>query len=237
MGPRLRQVVVVAAELEPVVAQLRRGLGLGVPFADPGVAIFGLRNAVMPIGDCFVEVVSPTTDGTAAGRHLQRHGGDGGYMLMFDVPDLDGARARAAGLGVRTVWEIDLPEISGTHLHPADMGGTIVSIDQPRPPGSWRWAGPLWTGSAGPPGPGRLAGATVTVEDPEAAAKRWAQILGVAVATQGGRPAVVLDGGWVAFAPAAEGAGERLVEVALEAAAQGDAPVVGGLRFALQGRC
>ena len=142
MGPRLRQGVLAAAQLEPAVERLRTELGLGEPFADPGVAVFGLRNAVMAVGDCFLEVISPTEPDTAAGRFLARRGEDGGYMLIFDVPDIGAARRRAADLGVRTVWEIDLPDISGTHLHPSDMGGAIVSIDQPRPAGSWHWAGP-----------------------------------------------------------------------------------------------
>ena len=119
----------MAAELEPAAAALRAELGLGEPFRDPGVAEFGLVNAVFAIGDCFLEVVSPTRAGTAGGRYLERHGGDGGYMVIFDLEDLESARGRAAELGVRVVWRIDLPDISGTHLHPADMRGAIVSID------------------------------------------------------------------------------------------------------------
>ena len=39
-----------------------------VAFRDPGVAAFGLQNAVMPIGRTFLEVVSPVQEGTTAGR-------------------------------------------------------------------------------------------------------------------------------------------------------------------------
>src|SRR6185312_2950964 len=92
---RLRQAVLVAGELEPVVAMLQRELGLEEPFRDPGVGEFGLANAVFAIGDCFLEVVSPTVPGTAAGRQLERAGGDGGYMVLFDLEDLEGARERA----------------------------------------------------------------------------------------------------------------------------------------------
>ena len=71
---RLRQVALVAREIEPAVEALRSVLGLGDPFRDPGVAEFGLRNAVMPLGDDFLEVVSPVQPGTSAGRWLERHG-------------------------------------------------------------------------------------------------------------------------------------------------------------------
>ncbi len=85
---------------------------------------FGLQNAVFTAGDTFVEVVSPVREGTTAGRYLERRGGDTGYMAIFQV--------------------------AGTHLRPRDVPGAIVSIDWADPPGSWRWAGPAWTGAAAP---------------------------------------------------------------------------------------
>src|ERR1019366_3725502 len=95
---RLRQAVLAARDLEPAADALRSALGLGQPFRDPGVAEFGLANVVFAIGDCFLEVISPTRDSTAAGRWLQRHGGGGGYMAIFDLEDLAAARERAAAL-------------------------------------------------------------------------------------------------------------------------------------------
>jgi hypothetical protein len=175
---RLRQVVLAARELDPVAAQLRETLGLGEPFADPGVAAFGLRNAVFALGENFVEVISPAAEDTAAGRWLDRHRGDGGYMLIFQLDDLDAARARVADMGIRVVWSVDLPDISGTHLHPADMRGAIVSLDRADPPESWRWGGPDWDGKAGTGAPGEIRGVTVAVPDPDATAARWAQVLG-----------------------------------------------------------
>jgi predicted enzyme related to lactoylglutathione lyase len=205
----------VARELEPVAGELRAALRLQEPFRDPGVGEFGLTNAVFALGDCFLEVVSPARADTAAGRYLDRHGGDGGYMVIFDLEDLDGARERARQSGIRVVWQIDLPDISGTHLHPADMRGAIVSLDRSRPYGSWRWGGPQWTGKVAGGAPGRLAGITVAVADPDAVAARWAHVLGVPV-RDGSRPALALDGAEVAFTPAADARDEGLVAIAHE---------------------
>jgi hypothetical protein len=223
-GPRvrLRQAVLVASELEPVASELRSALNLDEPFRDPGVGEFGLANTVFALGDCFLEVVSPTRADTAAGRYLMRHGGDGGYMVIFDLEDLEGARSRAQALGVRVVWQIDLPDISGTHLHPADMRGAIVSLDRSQPYGTWRWGGPEWTGRTGGGAPGGLAGITVAVADPVAAAARWGEVLGVAVshgdASAGGSdgPLLRLDGADVRFQTAVGDDEEGLVEIALE---------------------
>jgi hypothetical protein len=233
---RLRQAVIAAAELEPVASALRAALDLGEPFRDPGVGEFGLENAVFALGDCFLEVISPKQPGTAAGRWLERHGGDGGYMVLFDIEDLDGARQRAERLGVRVVWRIDLPDISGTHLHPADMRGAIVSLDRSDPYGTWRWGGPQWTGHTGEGAAGHLAGITVAVGDPSAVASRWGEVLGVPVAG-GERPSLGLDGGGVAFEQAADERGEGIVEFAIEGPPQLRADrgtiEVGGVRLRL----
>jgi Glyoxalase-like domain len=232
---RLRQAVIVAAELEPVASTLRSTLDLGEPFRDPGVGEFGLENAVFALGDCFLEVISPKQPGTAAARWLARHGGDGGYMVIFDIEDLDGARHRADRLGVRVVWRIDLPDISGTHLHPADMRGAIVSLDRSDPYGTWRWGGPQWTGQRGDGAAGHLAGITVAVEDPFAVAARWGEVLEVPVSL-GERPSLGLDGGEVAFEQAADER-EGIVEFAVEVPPQlrGDRGTihVGGVRLRL----
>jgi hypothetical protein len=218
---RLRQAVWVAADLESVAGELREALGLGEPFRDPGVGLFGLNNTVFALGDTFLEVVSPTQEGTAAGRYLARHGGDGGYMVIFDVEDLEGARSRALAADVRVVWQLDLPDISGTHLHPADMKGAIVSIDRSNPYGSWRWGGPEWTGRIASGAPGRLVGVTVAVADPRAVAARWGEVLGVAVSDgEHGdeRPLLALEDGFVRFARAADERAEGVAEVVVELA-------------------
>lgn len=230
---RLRQAVLVASELEPVEYALRSALGLGEPFRDPGVGEFGLHNAVFAIGDCFIEVISPTQPGTAAGRYLERHGG-GGYMAIFDLEDLQGARSRAAADGVRVVWQIDLPDISGTHLHPADMRGAIVSLDRSEPYGTWRWGGPQWTGRTGRGAAGRLAGIAVAVPDPDTTAARWANVLGAPLDAST-TPSLVLDDAAVSFLAAPDERSEGLVEILLadvprlDAAPEGLA--VGGVRL------
>jgi hypothetical protein len=169
---RLRQAVLAARDLDAAVEELRSALPLGEPYADPGVALFGLRNAVMPLGDTFVEVVSPAQENTAAGRFIDRRG-DGAYMAMFQIEDLAGARERAAALGVREVWSGDFDDISAVHLHPGDLGAAIVSLDRPVPPESWRWGGP-WH----PHGDAHTTGLTLSARDPEALGARWREVLG-----------------------------------------------------------
>ena len=224
-GVRLRQAVLVARDLQPVSEQLRAELELGEPFADPGVGAFGLHNAVYAIGDTFLEVISPNQPDTTAGRYLDKRG-DGGYMVIFQFADLDAARERAAALGMRTVWQLDLDDISGTHLHPGDTRGAIVSLDRADPPGSWRWGGPDWTGRTGAGAPGRVVGLTVEVNDAAAVAARWGELLGTGPADD----RLELDGGYVAFE---EGEADRIVEIDLEVPGRQETIEIGGVRFKL----
>ncbi len=174
--PRVRQAVLAARELEPVVERLRSELGLAEPYRDPGVEYFGLHNAVFALGDTFLEVVSPLRPGTAAGRQLERRGGDCGYMVMAQLEDLDGARRRARAAGIREVFEVALEDIAEVHLHPGDIGGAIVSLSAPRPPESWRWGGSGWEERSAPLS---VAGATLGVTDPDTVADRWQRLIGV----------------------------------------------------------
>jgi len=220
-GMHIRQIALVARDLEPTVAALCDALGVDICHRDPGVGEFGLHNALMTIGDTFLEVVSPTRDGTTAGRLLQRRGGDGGYMVIFETDDLPAARARVAAAQVRTVWEIELPDISTIHLHPRDIGAAIVSIDQPTPAGEWRWAGPSWRDSRRTDRVISIVGAELAAVDPLAMATRWAEVLGLGApeAIDGGRYRVALASGELRFAPVADDRGEGLTTFDVQGAA------------------
>jgi len=210
----------VAAELDDVVTQLCDAFGLAVCFHDPGVGAFGLHNALMVVGDQFLEVVSPTEPGTTAGRLIDKRGGDGGYMAMYDVDDLDDRIDHLRAHGVRIVWAGDFPTIRGRHLHPRDVGGALVSLDQPVPTGSWTWGGPDWRAHDDNVIVSSIAGVTVGADDPAAMEARWVE-LGLATA--------------VRFAPVG-GRGEGIDGVDLVAtdrARAGETHDIGGVRFTL----
>jgi hypothetical protein len=242
---RLRQVVVITNDLATIAAQVEADLGLRDPYVDPGVAEFGLENRVFAVGDCFLEVLTPIADGSAGGRYLERRGGDSGYMAIFQLDDLETARKRVADLGIRIVWQRDLGDISGTHLHPADVPGAIVSLDWANPAESWHWAGPAWTGQA-PGSPqdraGGITSLTVAAVDPAAMAARWSDVLGRGVDgpvdDAEGVALTLADAGQVLrFVPAADARDEAIVGCGLALAPRAGAastPIdVGGVRFTI----
>ncbi|GAB5486598.1 MAG: hypothetical protein Pars2KO_01680 [Parasphingorhabdus sp.] len=191
---RLRQLV-LACETQDSYGQLQQILGLGEPFHDPGVAEFGLHNAVFALGDQFLEIVVPINDNAPARRFIDRSG-EGGYMAIFQTDNIAAARARIADQNIRTVWNIDLDDISATHLHPADIGGAIVSIDEARPSESWRWGGKDWQERSVP---GRLGGAALGSPNPRELAAQWGGALGLDVPEGGSKQRLQFEDGQLHF--------------------------------------
>jgi hypothetical protein len=118
-------------------------------------------------------VVSPIQEGTTAGRLLEKLGGDGGYMALYEVDDLDARIDHVKSLGIRTVWEGTGDAIRGRHLHPRDTGGTLVSLDQPDVAGEWAWGGPEWKSRRTSSVVSGIDSFTVSVPSPESSRAHW----------------------------------------------------------------
>ena len=180
---RLRQIAFVARELDPVVDDLCAVLGIEVCFNDPGVGHFGLHNALLPVNGNLLEVVAPTRAGTTAGRYLDRRGGDGGYMLLFQCDDASAWRQQLEAKGVRVVWNSEHDDVIAHHFHPADTPGAIVSIDTMLPLAdwhaelsSWKWAGPNWQQHVRTSRTQAFTAVEIQSDDADALANRWSAL-------------------------------------------------------------
>ena len=214
---RLRQVALVARDLARAESEITRSLGLELCYRDPGVATFGLSNALFPVGDKLLEVVSPTKDGTTAGRLLDKRNGDGGYMVILQVDDLDGMRRLFDSANARVVFEASIAGITGLHIHPRDIGGAILSIDQTDDWDEWPWAGPNWRQHRATDAVRDIVGVEIQAEDPGAMSDRWAQVLGRSAENN----TIALDEGSIRFVAPADVRGEGVT--AIEFTGQGTA--------------
>ena len=209
---RLRQIALVGKDLPAIRDDIVGVLGLGPAYADPGVGKYGLENQVWPIGDTFLEVVSPKEAGTTAGRLIDKRGGDGGYMAIFQVDDLAQARARIAQAGVRVVDQADRDGASFTHLHPKDLAGAIVSVDAMQPKERWEWAGPGWRDKVRTEVSLEIRGCEIQGADPDAISARWAEALGLPRERSAEGWRLPIDGGEIRFVSLKDGRGEGLRE-------------------------
>ena len=229
---RLRQLVLVAEDLRPVEHAITSDLDVEVCYRDPGVGHFGLRHGLYTIGDRLLEVVAPKRPGTTAARYLERRG-EGGYMVIVQVDDLAAHRERIADSDTRIVFDAHAPGIDGVHLHPADVGGAILSIDEADPPESWAWAGPDWAYHATSSVAADMVGAEIQADAPGESAARWSTILDRPL-----RPddTIELDDATLRFVPATDGRGDGLAAIdllAVDRSRAGETLEVGGVRFEL----
>lgn len=207
---RLRQIALVAQDLAAARADIAAVLGVDYAYDDPGVGKYGLRNAVFPIGDTFLEVVSPKQAGTTAGRLLEKRGGDGGYMVILQVDDLAEALARVKDAGARIADQRDRDGAAFTHIHPKDIGGAILSLDRMVPKERWEWGGPDWQSHVSTGTSLKVAGAELQANDPARMAARWAQVLGRSALEEAGVWRIRLDDGEIRFTADRDGRGEGL---------------------------
>ena len=207
---RLRQIALVAADLDAARADISAVLGLDYAYDDPGVGKYGLKNAVFPIGETFLEVVSPKQAGTTAGRLIERRGGDGGYMVILQTDDLAAARGAIHAAGARIVDQWDGDGAAFTHIHPKDVGGAILSIDHMAPKEHWEWGGPDWRSHVRTDVATAVVGAELQAADPAAMAARWAAVLDRSASLAGEAWTIALDEGEIRFVRARDGRGDGL---------------------------
>lgn len=207
MWLRLRQVALAAHDLADAVAAIRDVLDLNVCYRDPAVGEFGLENALFPLGHQFLEVVAPTRPGTAAGRFLERRGGDGGYMVITQCDDHAARRRRVDALGVRIAHEFVIDNFRNMQLHPRDTGGSFFEIDQQlgtdadAVDGPWAPAGPDWREHVSTSRVRGVSAVEITVREPLDVAERWADIAELPIALNDGAAVLELDNAAVRFAP------------------------------------
>ncbi|WP_439395934.1 hypothetical protein ACRQ5Q_02975 [Bradyrhizobium sp. PMVTL-01] len=181
---RLRQICLVAPQLEPVISDIARIMGLAVCYRDGNVAKYGLENALLPVDTILLEVVAPFKDGTTAGRFIEKTGGRGGYMAIFCCDDPDACGRNANALGVRTANVIDHAPYHGVQLHPRDCRAAFIEFNHtdgsddvlgPYPP-----AGPDWQKFIRTDVTRALTAVEMQSPDPQGLAEHWGKIIGIA---------------------------------------------------------
>jgi len=178
----LRHLVLAASDALAASGRVAAALRLPEGFGDPELAAIGLIDRNMPVGgQRYLEVVGPLGPGSYINRWLGRVGGQGGYCLSVQVPDVAACRQRALERGVRLAADQEVLGYRIIQLHPADMG-VLLELDGIPDRGRW-----FWDDITPGPRPDALiddiTAVTVGVPDPEAAAALWADVIGLELVT------------------------------------------------------
>jgi hypothetical protein len=215
MWLRLRQICLVAHALEPAVENLRAVFGLEVCYRDPGVGRFGLENALLPVGDQFLEVVAPIEEHTAGGRYLEKRGGEGGYMVITQCDDHAPRRRRVEELGIRLATQFERAGFQNMQLHPKDTGGSFFEIDCQtdglEPDGPWEPAGPDWWPARRLDVVSSIDAAEIQSPEPRRVAERWSEIAEIPLEEdEQGRIVMPFENARLRFVEATDGRPEGL---------------------------
>jgi catechol 2,3-dioxygenase-like lactoylglutathione lyase family enzyme len=203
---RLRQVCLVASDLAAQEERFKSVLGLQPCYRDPNVRRYGLENVLFPVGQDFIEIVSPTQPGTAAGRFLDQRSGRGGYMVIFDCDDPAQRRQHAEDMGIRIANALQYQTYYGVQLHPRDSGAAMIEFNHTvggeNLDGPYHPAGSNWQDAVRIDTTSRLLAVDIEAPDPAAIAARWAEILEVPVTrTDAGRLELALGESRIRFTP------------------------------------
>ncbi|HAK53550.1 MAG TPA: hypothetical protein DCM54_16865 [Gammaproteobacteria bacterium] len=139
---RLRQICLLARDLEWTSSVLSAAFDASVVFRDPRMAAGGiLTNTHIRLGDSFLETVCPSDmawqQSTTQTRLLERNG-DCGYMAIVQVPDVAAAsrsmEAQGSGTGIVSgSWNV-CPGAPGLGLAGVESGPYILGESLPKNP-------------------------------------------------------------------------------------------------------
>ena len=128
----LDHVGIACADLDAEIARYRAVLGVEVAHRET-VVEQGVEEALLPVGDSFVQLLRPLGPDTPVGRFLADRG-PGLHHLAFRVRDIEAALATFRAEGATLIDEAPRNGSRGTRIafvHPKAMGGVLVELVEP----------------------------------------------------------------------------------------------------------
>lgn len=141
---QIRQVALMVRDLEQAEERWRSLFGLEA-CARHRLDAYGLRNAILPMRETFLELLQPTREDSHGARFLERRG-EGVYMVVLEAEGLDPLLERLKGSGAQVTGVDTAPHSRTAFLHPRSFFGTFLGLTevQDRRRNPWPDAGPGW---------------------------------------------------------------------------------------------
>jgi methylmalonyl-CoA/ethylmalonyl-CoA epimerase len=132
---RIDHVGIACHSLEATIERYESVFGLAVVSRETN-SEQGVREAMLalPDGPSYVQLLEPLGPDTPVGKFLARRG-EGMHHVGYAVPDVATALATIGGRGVRLIDQRPRHGSMGASiafLHPADLGGVLTELVQPR---------------------------------------------------------------------------------------------------------
>lgn len=128
---KIEHIALAVEDLDAAVAHYRDVWGLHVSHRER-VEDQGVEEAMLPIGESFLQLLGPTGPDTTVGKFIERRG-EGLHHIAYEVPDLEGTLAELKERGVPLIDEV--PRRGGrghmvAFVHPKGNHGLLVELIQ-----------------------------------------------------------------------------------------------------------
>ena len=128
---KIEHVAIAVADLEGAIAHYRDVWGLEVSHRER-VEDQGVEEAMLPLGDSYLQLLGATGPNTTVGKFLERRG-QGLHHIAYEVDDLEATLAELKGKGVALIDE--RPRLGGrghmvAFVHPKSNHGLLVELIQ-----------------------------------------------------------------------------------------------------------
>lgn len=129
MPNKIEHVALAVADLDAAITHYREVWGIEVTHRET-IEDQGVEEAMLPLGDTFLQLVAPIHDETTVGRFLASRG-EGLHHLAYEVDDLPRTLEDLKAKGVQLIDEV--PRRGGRgHLvafvHPKSNHGLLVEL-------------------------------------------------------------------------------------------------------------
>ena len=128
---RIDHVGIAVPDLDEAIAFYKRAFGLEVVHEEVNEEQ-GVREAMLAIGDSYLQLLAPLTPDSTIGKFLDRSG-PGIQQMAFAVDDVEAAAADLRAAGVRVLYDQAKVGTGGSLVnfcHPKDCGGVLVELVQ-----------------------------------------------------------------------------------------------------------
>jgi len=128
---KIEHVAVAVADLEAAITLYRDVWGLDVEHRER-VEDQGVEEAMVRIGDSYIQLLGATGPDTTVGKFLERRG-EGLHHIAYEVDDLEASLAELKRQGVPLIDEAPRPGGRGhmvAFVHPKGNRGLLVELIQ-----------------------------------------------------------------------------------------------------------
>jgi len=128
---KVEHIAIAVSDLEAAVEHYGSVWGLPVEHREV-VADQGVEEAMLPIGDTYLQLLGATDPDTTVGKFIAKRG-PGLHHIAYEVPDLEAALAELKSKGVPLIDEA--PRLGGrghmvAFVHPKGNHGLLVELIQ-----------------------------------------------------------------------------------------------------------